>query len=86
MLKPVSCDHVTSFNCDGKKARDGGITCFCCCCCCLFYFFAGWYFCFPQDERDGISFVNNISGRGEILSYKGLSRLGLISEITFSEI
>ena len=29
MLKPVSCDHVTSFNYDGKKARDIGLTCWC---------------------------------------------------------
>ena len=28
MLKPVSCDHVTS-NYDGKKARDVGLTCWC---------------------------------------------------------
>ena len=26
-LKPVSCDHVTSCNYDGKKARDVGLTC-----------------------------------------------------------
>ena len=26
MLKPVSCDHVTSFNHDDKKARDVGLT------------------------------------------------------------
>ena len=24
---------------------------------CLFVFVAGSYFCFPQDERDGISFI-----------------------------
>ena len=29
VLKPVSCDHVTSFNYDGKKARDVGLTCWC---------------------------------------------------------
>ena len=29
MLKPVSCDHVTSFNYDDKKARDVGLTCWC---------------------------------------------------------
>ena len=28
-MKPVSCDHVTSFNYDGKKARDVGLTCWC---------------------------------------------------------
>ena len=27
VLKPVSCDHVTSFNYDGKKAMDVGLTC-----------------------------------------------------------
>ena len=27
VLKPVSCDHVTSFNYDDKKARDAGLTC-----------------------------------------------------------
>ena len=27
MLKPVSCDHVTSFDYDDKKARDVGLTC-----------------------------------------------------------
>ena len=27
VLKPVSCDHVTSFNYDDKKARDVGLTC-----------------------------------------------------------
>ena len=27
MLKPVSCNHVTSFNYDDKKARDVGLTC-----------------------------------------------------------
>ena len=27
VLKLVSCDHVTSFNCDDKKARDVGLTC-----------------------------------------------------------
>ena len=27
VLKPVSCDHVISFNYDGKKARDVGLTC-----------------------------------------------------------
>ena len=27
VLKSVSCDHVTSFNYDGKKARDVGLTC-----------------------------------------------------------
>ena len=27
MLKLVSCDHVTSFNYDDKKARDVGLTC-----------------------------------------------------------
>ena len=25
---PASCDHVTSFNYDGKKARDLGFTCY----------------------------------------------------------
>ena len=29
MLTPVSCDHVTSFNYDDKKARDVGLTCWC---------------------------------------------------------
>ena len=29
MLKPVSCDHVTSFSYDDKKARDVGLTCWC---------------------------------------------------------
>ena len=29
MLKPVSCDHVTSFSYDGKKARDLRLTCVC---------------------------------------------------------
>ena len=29
MLKPVSCDHVTSFNYNDKKARDVGVTCWC---------------------------------------------------------
>ena len=29
MLGPVSCDHVKSFNYDGKKARDVGLTCSC---------------------------------------------------------
>ena len=29
VLKPVSCDHVTSFNYDDKKARDVGLTCWC---------------------------------------------------------
>ena len=29
VLKPVSCDHVTSFNYDDKKARDIGLTCWC---------------------------------------------------------
>ena len=29
LLKPVSCDHVTSFNYDGKKAKDVGLTCWC---------------------------------------------------------
>ena len=28
-LKPVSCDHVTSFNYDDKKARDVDLTCWC---------------------------------------------------------
>ena len=28
-MKPVSCDHVTSFNYDDKKARDVGLTCWC---------------------------------------------------------
>ena len=23
----------------------------------IYLFFAGWYFCFPQDERDGFSFI-----------------------------
>ena len=27
VLKPVSCDNVTSFNYDGKKARDVGLIC-----------------------------------------------------------
>ena len=27
MLMSVSCDHVTSFNYDDKKARDAGLTC-----------------------------------------------------------
>ena len=27
VLKPVSCDHVISFNYDGKRARDVGLTC-----------------------------------------------------------
>ena len=83
VLKPVSCDHVTSFNYDDKKARDVGLTCWChlsnimpdsifhesmreriTCSflylfvvCFFFFFFAGWYFCFSQDERDGISFI-----------------------------
>ena len=29
VLKPVSCDHVRSFNYDDKKARDVGLTCWC---------------------------------------------------------
>ena len=29
VMKPVSCDHVTSFNYDNKKARDVGVTCWC---------------------------------------------------------
>ena len=29
MLKAGSCDHVTSFNYDYKKARDVGLTCGC---------------------------------------------------------
>ena len=29
MLKSVACDHVTSFNYDGKKARDVGVTFWC---------------------------------------------------------
>ena len=29
VLTPDSCDHVTSFNYDDKKARDEGLTCWC---------------------------------------------------------
>ena len=29
VLKPVSCDHVTTFNYDDKKARYVGLTCWC---------------------------------------------------------
>ena len=29
VLKPVSCDHVTSFNYDDKKPRYVGLTCWC---------------------------------------------------------
>ena len=29
VLKSVACDHVTSFNYDGKKARDVGVTFWC---------------------------------------------------------
>ena len=91
VLKPVSCDHVTSFNYDDKKVRDVGLTCWChlsnimtdsifhesmrqgitcsvsfclfvfyilfVCCLLFFFFFAGWYFCFPQDGRNGISCI-----------------------------
>ena len=77
MLKPVSCDHVTSFNYDDKKARDVGLTCWChmrsnmpdsilhesmrqgITPVFLFFFFLvrGDTSCFPQDERDGISFI-----------------------------
>ena len=28
-LSPVPCDHLTSFNCDDKKARDVSLTCEC---------------------------------------------------------
>ena len=70
VLKPVSCNNVTSFNYDGKKARDVGLTCWCHLSnimpdsifhesmsygiTCLF--FQGDT-CFPQDERDQISFI-----------------------------
>ena len=29
VLKPVLCDHMTSFNYDDKKARHGSVTCWC---------------------------------------------------------
>ena len=64
VLKPVSCDHVISFNYDGKRARDVGLTCWCHLSNIMpvfiylfIYFFAWRYFCFPLDERDGISFI-----------------------------
>ena len=81
-MKPVSCDHVTSFNYDDKNARDEALTCSCRLSNnmpdsifhesmgqgIMFFFFLiifyYYYFlvrgdtsCFPQDKRDGISFV-----------------------------
>ena len=72
MLKPVSCDHLTSPNYDEKKVRDVGLTC-------QRHlsnimsdsishesmrqgitcssFCARLHFSFPQDERVGISFI-----------------------------
>ena len=72
MLKPVSCHHVTSFNYDGKKARDVDLTCSCHLSNNIpdsifhestrqgitpFCLVRGDTSCFPQDERDGIGFI-----------------------------
>ena len=103
VLKPVSCDHLTSFNYDDKKARDVGLTCWChlsnnmpdsifhesmrqgitCvwrffCFCFVFLFFvvflvcAGWYSLLSSGWKRWNRFYHyEISGHGEILSYKG---------------
>ena len=74
VLKPVSCDHMTSFNYDGKKARDVGLTCSyhlsnivpnsifhesmrLGITCVFVWIFLQYDTCFPQDKRDGISFI-----------------------------
>ena len=51
VLTPVSCDHVTSFNYNDKKARDVDLTCWChlsniilFCFVCLFVFFFLYFF------------------------------------------
>ena len=109
VLTLVSCDHVTSFNYDDKKARDVGLTCWChlssimpdsifhesmrqgITCSVLFclfvfsYLFVGSVLCgvvllFPSGWKRWNQFYHyNISGRGEILNYKGLTQMGLIS-------
>ena len=96
--KPISCDHVTSFNYDDKKARYVGLTCWChlsnimpysishesmrqeityYISFCLFVFLHLFVVClFLQGDISVFLEMKEfdhygISGRGEILSYKG---------------
>ena len=98
-MKPVSCDHVTSFNYDDKKARDVGLTCWCHLSnnmpdsifhesmrqgITFFFLMRGDTSCFPQDERNGISFITIKSvDLGKPYTITGLGRWDWLA---FSEI
>ena len=84
VLKPISCDHVISFNYDGKRARDVGLTCWCHLssimlvfiylffCVAILLFSSGW-------KRWNQFYHYNISERGKILNYNRFRQMGLIS-------